>query len=248
MHAPFVLAAFLAFGAGDGSVTTLQNARRLSDELRFEEAVVEYQRYLNTAGRPPGERAQVLLELGFLHGVLGDEASAKARALEALELDPGLKLPPDAPTKQVRFLEQMQKELGMRVRLELLPAPPDAPREDIRVRLTDLKGQTRRVLLRHAIAPTGPYYSTLMVCEAQECSGRIPPLRVDHSYNAWYFIEAQDAGGDTLALARSATDAMQVTVQRSGAWYKNPWVWGGTAAVLLGASAIVFFASPQPAR
>ena len=131
-------------GPGEDAVSILQHARRLSDELRFEEAVVGYQRYLSTGSRPATERAQALLELGFLHLVLGDEPSAQQRAAEALELDPSLKLPADAPARQVRFLEQMRRELESRVRLELLPRGPEDPVDLVRVRLTDAKMTTRR--------------------------------------------------------------------------------------------------------
>src|SRR5438067_2378412 len=72
---------------------SLIDARRLTDELRYEEAVVEYQRYLVDRDRPVKERAKALLELGFIHLVLGDEVSAEQRATEALDLDPTLKLP-----------------------------------------------------------------------------------------------------------------------------------------------------------
>ena len=45
----------------------------MAEQLRYEEAVVEYQRYLATPDRPIAERANALLELGFVHLVLGDQ-------------------------------------------------------------------------------------------------------------------------------------------------------------------------------
>src|SRR5882672_7915977 len=84
---------------------SLASARKLADALRYEEAVVEYQRYLGVAGdRPVRERASALFELGFIHLVLGDEATASARATDALALDATLSLPPSAPARQVDFL------------------------------------------------------------------------------------------------------------------------------------------------
>jgi hypothetical protein len=66
----------------------LSQARKLADDLRFEEAVVAYQKYLGDSTRPSGERAQALLELALLHQVLADQVSAVKRAVEALELSP----------------------------------------------------------------------------------------------------------------------------------------------------------------
>src|SRR5690349_17731005 len=99
MVAPLLLSlALLTASPRAGEVPpSLVQARKLAQDLRFEEAVVEYHRYLGEGDRPTQERAQALLELGFLHLVLADTVNAQRRAAEALELDPTLALPPDAP-------------------------------------------------------------------------------------------------------------------------------------------------------
>src|SRR4051812_9699437 len=61
---------------------SLLEARRLADQLRYEEAIVEYQRYLADNDRPANERAKALLEMGFIYLVLGDESTAQRRAVE----------------------------------------------------------------------------------------------------------------------------------------------------------------------
>jgi len=227
--------------------TPLVNARRLVDELRYEEAVVEYQRYLSQGGRPVGERARALLELGFLHSVLGDEASARGRALEGLELNPDLTLPQDAPAKLTRFLSQMRDELNRIVRVEALPKTPESPPELIRVAVKDQTQRVHKVLLRHALSPNGPFYAAVMACHEAQCQAQIPPISTQASYSAWYFVEAQDKDGNALARLNSPAKPAQVPILRRSTWYKNPWVWGGTAAALLTAGAIVFLASPAPA-
>src|SRR5438105_11980988 len=96
---------------------TLASARKLADALRYEEAVVEYQRYLGgAADQPVHERAQALFELGFIHLVLGDEVTAQARATEALELEPSLQLPSSAPARQVDFLAEVRRQFLTRSR------------------------------------------------------------------------------------------------------------------------------------
>jgi hypothetical protein len=242
---PLLLAASLVFGADP---QLLDNARRLADELRFEEAVVEYQRYLSRGPHPTSQHAQALLELGFLHLVLGDEPSARIRAMEALEMEPTLKLPPDAPTKQVRFLEQMRQQLDLKVRVEVLPREPDDPQDLVRARVSDKRVQVHRMILRHGLTRNGPFYAAPMRCRKDECTGVIPPPRTSGSYSAWYYVEAQDGEGNTLALGRGPGDPLQVSIVRSTAWYKSPWVWGGTAAVVLTVGIVVFLVSPQPAR
>ena len=48
-------------GPPEDTLGILQHARRLADELRFEEAVVEYQRYLSSSPGRTQSRAQALL-------------------------------------------------------------------------------------------------------------------------------------------------------------------------------------------
>jgi hypothetical protein len=67
-----VSAAMLSQAPSEDARPMLERARKLSGELRYEESVVEYQRYLGLEGRPATERAQALLELGYLHLMLED--------------------------------------------------------------------------------------------------------------------------------------------------------------------------------
>src|SRR5687767_3357322 len=147
---------------------TLVNARRLAEELRYEEAVVEYQRYLGEPVRPFRERARALLELGFLHLILGDEPNAQRRALEALELDAAVKVPSSASQKEQEFVEKIRRIVADRTRIDVLSKQPEDGPDVIRAKFTDPKGKVRRVLLRHALAPNGPFYSTQMDCEEKD--------------------------------------------------------------------------------
>ncbi len=99
----------------------LERARKLAEELRYEEAVVEYQRYLGAADRPATERAQALLELGFIHLLLEDETNAELRTTEALEQDAWVRAPAGTPPKQVELLERVRAQLAARPKLEVLP-------------------------------------------------------------------------------------------------------------------------------
>src|SRR5689334_19353518 len=101
--------AVLAAAPNDAPPSLLE-ARKLADQLRYEEAVVEYQRYLSQAGRPAKERASALVELGFIHLVLGDEATANARAAEALSLDENPSVLAGAPARELDWLKVQQKE------------------------------------------------------------------------------------------------------------------------------------------
>jgi len=223
----------------------LAHARRLSGELRYEEAVVEYQRYLGMSGRPVAERARALIELGFIHLVLGDERNAQARAFEALELDPSLRLPSEAPSRLGRFLSSMREQFEARTVVEVLPPEdPDAPQR-IRARIGDRGGRVAQVLLRHAMGSEGPYYAQQMRCEGAVCVGEIPPPRDAAAYTAWYFVEANDAEGNTLARGASPSAPLRVSIVNKAAWYANPWVYAGGAAALVGGAA-VFFAVSSP--
>jgi hypothetical protein len=225
----------------------LAQARKLSAELRYEEAVVEYQRFLGESGRPTAERARALLELGFLHHVLGDEPSAEARAFEALEQDGALRLPPEAPSRLEQFLGRMRERFEARPVLELLPPlRADAP-DLIRARVTDRDGKVKRVLLRHAMASTGPFYSQTMRCEGELCEARIPPPQGAAAYTAWYYVEANDAEGNTVGRGASPGAPLRVSIVDKAPWYSSPWVYAGGAAALIGGAA-VFFALSEPAR
>jgi hypothetical protein len=223
---------------------SLIEARRMADDLRYEEAVVEYQRYLGDRERPVKERAKALLELGFIHLILGDEVSAEQRAAEALELDPSLKLPSNAPSKQLQFLEAMRKKLAGQARLEILPRSDGDSPSQVHATLSDPNGAAKRVLIRHGISPKGPFYSTAMRCGASGCDGEIPPPSGGEGFTAYYYLEALDAEGNTVAQAASPTEPLQLSVVGRGAWYKSPWVWGLTGAALVAVAGVVFITSP----
>jgi hypothetical protein len=242
MVAPVLLAlALLTASPRAGELPpSLVQARKLAQDLRFEEAVVEYHRYLGEGDRPTQERAQALLELGFLHLVLADAVSAQRRAAEALELDPSLVLPPDAPPRQVAFLEEVRRQLSNKPKVEVLPRGSQDPSSQVHARLTDLSGKVRHLMLRHALSPTGPFYGTLMRCAGEDCAGEIPSPGNVSSYTAWYFVEAVDADGNTLARAASPTAPLQLSVVQHTAWYQSPWFYAGGAAVVVGLAAVVF--------
>jgi hypothetical protein len=231
----------------DGPVPpVLAQARKLAEDLRFEEALVEYQRYLGDATRPPRERAQALLELALLHQALRDEVNALKRAIEALELSPTLSLPPGAASKQVALLDQARKQLRGRVRLELVPRAEAEPPSRVRARLTDPERRSRQVLLRHALAADGPYWSASMSCQSDECAGDIPQPAGADAYQAWYYVQANDAQGNTLAQAAGPASPMQVYVRYDRPWYSNPWVWVGGAALMVSAGTLAYVATRPP--
>lgn len=231
----------------EGRPKPLQNAERLANELRYEEAVVEYQRYLALPDRPVGERARALFDLAFIHLVLGDELSARQRAFTALELDPTLRLPSDAPSRQQDFLQSTRQQFESRARVEVLPPEnPDAP-ERIRARLVDPKGKAHTVLLRHALGPQGPFWGQQMICSEALCTAEIPSGSTSRSMTAWYYVEVNDAQGNTLATGASPDAPLRVSVVRRAAWYESPWVYAGGAAAVIGAAA-VFFVASAPTR
>jgi hypothetical protein len=227
-------------------VGALAEARKLSEQLRFEESLVEYQRYLGAPDRPARERARALLEIAFIHLVLADEVNAQRRAGEALELDPLITLPPDAPQKHADFLSSIRRVRQSRAKLEVLPrADADRP-EEVHARRVDPEKRTRTVLLRHSLAKSGPFHGTPMRCTDEECVGSIPPPDGGQAFTAWYFLEANDSEGNTVARAASAADPLQVSVIQRSPWYRSPYVWGGGAAILVGAAAVFFIASSGP--
>jgi tetratricopeptide (TPR) repeat protein len=226
----------------------LAEARKLNEQLRYEEAVVEYQRYLTLPDRPLTERASALLELGFIHLVLGDQANAEARALEALELDPNLTVPTTAPSKQVDFLTRMRKAYLSRARVELLPRDESDLPNIVRVRVVDPEKRVTRVLLRHALTATGPFHSTELSCADDTCTGAIPPPKGVASFTAWYFVEALDATQVTAAKVASPDSPLQLSVVEQRAWYTSPVVWGVGGAALVGIATVIFLLAPQPAQ
>ena len=226
---------------------TLAEARKLSDSLRYEEAVVEYQRYLGQTDRPAKERALALFELGFVHLVLGDEVTASARATAALELDSALSLPAGAPARQVDFLSQVRREFLTRSRVVLQSrSGADAPNL-VRASLIDPEHRVKRLVLRHALSSNGPYWSTPMACVEGTCSGSIPPPSDGSDFTAWYFVEALDSRQSTVAQGATATEPRQLTVLGSRGWYHSPLVWGISGAALVAVGAVVYLlAAPAP--
>lgn len=224
----------------------LAEARKLNEQLRYEEAVVEYQRYLALPDRPLTERAAALLELGFIHLVLGDQANAEARALEALELDPNLTVPTTAPSKQVDFVARMRKAYLARARLEILPREDGDLPNVVRLKVVDPERQVTRVLLRHALTATGPFHATELTCADDACTGAIPPPKGASSFTAWYFVEALDATQVTAAKVASPDSPLQLTVVEQRAWYTSPVVWGVSGAALVGIATVIFLLAPQP--
>ena len=226
----------------------LVDARRLAEGLRYEEAAVEYQRYLSLSERPTRERAEALFELGFLHLVLGDEATAELRAASALELDPGLDLPRSAGARQLDFLNKARKDFLTRARVRVEPRlDADAPGL-VRAKVADPQQRVKRVLLRHALAATGPFHSTVMKCEGDACTGSIPPPKDTDSFTAWYYVEALDEGQLTLARAPGPDAPLQLAVVGRKGWYQSPLVWGLGGAALVAVATVVFLLSPAPPR
>ncbi|QRK10061.1 hypothetical protein JQX13_08175 [Archangium violaceum] len=221
----------------------LARARELSEALRYEEAVVEYQRYLGHPDRPSAERAQALLEFGFIHLLLDDPVNAEQRTTEALELDSWVRPPADAPQKQKDLVERVRAALAARPRLEVLPRENASRPQLVRATLKDPRGRASEVLLRHAPAPGGPYRATPMVCEQDTCEGELPsPTRVA-TFTAWYFVEALDAQGNTVARAANPLAPLQLSVIERKPWYESPWVYAGGAALVVGAASVFFIAS-----
>lgn len=222
---------------------TLVGARRLAEELRYEEAVVEYQRYLGEPQRPFKERARALLELGFLHLILGDEVNAERRALEALELDETIRVPSSASQKEQDFVQKVRKVVQDRTHIEVLAKQSDDPPDLVRAKVTDPRGQVKRVLIRHSLAANGPFYSTRMQCEGDRCKAQLPPPKDGSDFTAWYYLEAVDADGNTLGQEAGPGSPIQVSVAGLRPWYANPWVWGVGGAAVVGAAAVFFIAS-----
>ncbi|MFL5319215.1 MAG: hypothetical protein ACJ790_06125 [Myxococcaceae bacterium] len=222
---------------------TLQNARKLAEDLRYEEAVVEYQRYLGEPVRPVKERARALMELGFLHLILGDEVNAQRRAIEALDLDPTLRAPASAPQKQQQFLDKVRDLMAERPRIEVDPRQADDPPDVLRVHYTDPKKRVRKLLLRHALAVNGPFYSTPLRCVQNECTTHIPAPEGGNDFTAWYYLEALDDQGNTLGQSASPGSPLQVTIAGLKPWYSSPWVWGIGGAAVIAAGAVFFIAS-----
>jgi len=221
----------------------LERARKLAEELRYEEAVVEYQRYLGLPDRPATERAQALLELGYIHLQLEDVTNAEQRITEALEQDAWVRPPSGAPPKQVELLERVRAQLAARPKLEVLPREDAADPRRVRASLKDPQGKTSEVLLRHATVPDGPYRAARMACEGGTCEGELPTPGSSTNFTAWYFLEALDAQGNTLARAATPRAPLQLSVIEQRAWYESPWVYAGGAAVLIGAAAVFFVAA-----
>lgn len=226
--------------------SSLIDARKMAEQLRYEEAVVEYQRYLATPDRPVAERAQAMLELGFTYLVLGDQPNAESRAIEALELDPKLAVPSTAPAKQVEFVKRMRKIFEARPKLELQQS--DAEPWIVKVKLVDPERKVTRVLLRHALTATGPFYSSDMSCEDDACSGAIPPPKDVSSFTAWYFVEGLDATQVTQAKVASPEAPLQLSVVDQKPWYTSPFVWGGLGAAMVAAGTVALLLAPQPPK
>lgn len=238
----------LAASSPTGVPQSLLDARKMSDQLRYEEAVVEYQRYLTVADRPIAERANALLELGFTHSILGDQPNAEARALEAFELEPKIAVPSTAQSKLVEFVNGIRRLYLSRARLELVQREASEPPYVVKVKLIDPEKKVSRVLLRHALTATGPFYSTEMTCDEAQCVGSIPPPKDAVSFTAWYFVEGLEPTQVTAAKVASADSPLQLSVVDQKPWYTSPVVWGISGAALVGIATVIFLLAPQPPK
>jgi hypothetical protein len=236
----------LAIAATATLSESLLAARKLSDQLRYEEAVVEYQKYLATPDRPLQERSQALFELGFVHLVLGDEANAEIRATEAFEQDSKFALQPGAPNRQQTFYQKIRKIFLAKPRLELTENKENDVVGQVRATVVDPEGKVIRVLLRHALSSNGPFYSTEMSCESDVCSALIPPPSSVSNYTAYYYVEALDATQATRARVGSTESPLQLAVIVPKPWYQSPVVWGVAGAVIVAAAAVAYFATAGP--
>ena len=236
----------VSVAASADASAALSSARKLADALRYEEAVVEYQRYLGTAQDAPArERAAALFELGFIHLVLGDEVNAQARATDALELDAGLSLPSTAPARQVDFLAEVKRQFLTRTRVTVEQG--DGP-QGLRARLVDPQKRVKRVLLRHALASNGPFYSVEMRCLGDECKAELPAPQQGGDFTAWYYIEALDEKNVTVATASDARAPRQLAVIGGRPWYQSPITWGIAGGALVAVGIVVYLLSPPPPR
>ena len=180
--------------------------------------------------------------------MLGDEANAEIRASSALELDPGLELPETAAARQVDFLNKARKDFMTRARVRVEPRlDADSPGL-VRAKVADPQKRVNRVLLRHALASTGPFHSTVMECEADTCTGAIPPPQDTNSFTAWYYVEALDEKQLTLARASSPDEPLQLAVVGRKSWYQSPVVWGIGGAALIAIATVAYLLSPAPPR
>jgi tetratricopeptide (TPR) repeat protein len=227
---------------------SLGEARKLGDQLRYEEAVVEYQKYLTQLDRPLQERAAALFELGFVHLVLGDDSNAEQRAGEAFEQDPRFALPKGVANRQQAFYQKARKAFLSKPRLEILAAQVGDEVGKVRTSVVDPEGKVIRVLLRHALAANGPFYSTEMTCEGDVCWATIPTPRDVTSYTAFYYVEALDAAQVTRARVSNAQAPLQLAVVATKPWFQSPVVWGVAGATVMAVAAGIFLLSPQPAR
>ena len=243
-------AAELVIAAADGTGVpgSLVQAQKMAEQLRYEEAVVEYQRYLNEPNRPIAERANALLELGFAHSILGDQVNAERRGLEAFELEPKIAVPSTAQAKLVEFVNKVRRSYLSRPRLELLSREDAESPYQVKVKRIDPEGKVARVLLRHALTATGPYYSTEMTCVEDTCTGAIPPPRDVTSFTAWYFVEGLEGSQVTAARVAGADSPLQLSIVDQKPWYTSPVVWGITGAALVGIATVVYLLAPQPPR
>jgi hypothetical protein len=241
-HAASSLVLTQAPAAGEAQAD-LARARELAGALRYEEAVVEYQRYLGDTERPSAERAQALLELGFIHLLLDDAVNAEQRTTEALELDAWVRPPADAPQKQKDLVERVRAKLAARPKLEVLPREDASRPQQVRASLKDPQAKASEVLLRHAPVRGGPYRATPMVCREGTCEGELPSPTRAASFTAWYFVEALDAQGNTVARAANPLAPLQLSVIEQKPWYESPWVYAGGAALVVGAASVFFIAS-----
>jgi hypothetical protein len=118
----------------------------------------------------------------------------------------------------------------------------------VKVKKRDPENKVSRLLLRHALTATGPFYATEMTCEEEVCTGAIPPPKDVSSFTAWYFVEALDDTQLTQARIASPDAPLQLAIVDQKPWYTSPFVWGGLGAALVGAATVVFLLSPQPPK
>lgn len=224
-------------------------ARRLNDELKFEEARAAYEQAANVRLASTDEVVAAYQGLGIAAATLGDEAAAREAFLRLLALRPDARLEGSdiSPRQRAPFeaAQRFSKDKGpLRLEHDVAPSWPIGEPVAVRVDVSsDWLALVAGVRLNYRRAP-GAY-------QELAATGRRPYeilVPASPSGGVEYFLEAVDRHGCPLSTLGSADAPLRVAVVAAEApgapLHRRPWLWVVVGAlVAAGATALVVSAT-----
>lgn len=245
----------------------VEQAQTQIDNAEFEDAVKTLQQALNAQDVTDDQLVEIYKLLGLAHLYMGNEEKARDAYEKLLQASPDFELPRSAPPKIRSIYARIKEDIKKRrVRPVTITAEPveavkgGTPLE-VKVKIEDLAlGSKPKLYYRRGGEQS--YSSVDFVRDRRDKTlyrAIIPAFELPEenaTYDVEYYLEVADAARRRLAGRGDAYSPQRFAViakdddftgggQGDDAWYKNPWIWVGAGALVVGAGVGVYFLANQ---